>query len=77
MLYFLMEAKGKQHRCQSRSLESPGFSRGGMRCNLREVALSSTLRDNSTYKLQRTLFLKFGSHYCTEPPAPTGGGSTH
>ena len=43
---------------------------GGMRCNSREVALSSALRDNSTYKLQSqmtfrlyTLFLKLGSHY--------------
>ena len=31
--------------------------------DLREVALSSTLRDNSTCKLQCTLFLKLGSHY--------------
>ena len=53
-----------------------------MRCNPREVALSSASRDNSTYKLQSqmtrlcTLFLKLGSHYCREPPAPAGGGST-
>src|SRR5271157_4458286 len=47
-----------------------------MRCNTREVALSSALRDNSTCKLQCTLFLKLGSHYYREPPAPAGGGST-
>gem|GEM_PF-6561173 len=38
--------------------------------------LSSASRDNSTCKLQCTLFLKFGSHYCGEPPAPAGGDST-
>ena len=47
-----------------------------MRHNSREVALSSALRDNSTSKLQCTLFLKLGSHYYREPPAPAGGGST-
>ena len=47
-----------------------------MRCNPREVAFSSASRDNSTYKLQGTLFLKLGSHYYREPPAPAGGGST-
>jgi hypothetical protein len=38
-------------------------SRGGRRRKSREVALSTALRDNSTCKLQRTLFLKLGSHY--------------
>ena len=57
---------------------NPLASDGGeMRCNPREVALSSASRDNSTYKLQCTLFLKLGSHYCGEPPAPAGGGSTY
>jgi hypothetical protein len=59
-----------------RGLESLGFSRGGMRRNSREVALSSASLDNSTIKLQCTLFLKFGSHYYREPPAPAGGDST-
>ena len=55
-----------------------------MRCNPREVALSSALRDNSTCKLQSqmtfrlcTLFLKLGSHYFREPPAPAGWCSTY
>jgi len=47
-----------------------------MRCNPREVALSSALRDNSTYKLQGTSFLKLGSHYYREPTVPAGGCST-
>jgi hypothetical protein len=46
---------------------------GGMRYNQREVALSSTSRDNSTSKFQCTLFLKLGSHYYREPPAPARG----
>ena len=50
---------------------------GGMRCNSREVELSSASRDNSTRKLHCTLFLKLGSHYCMEPPAPTGACSTY
>ena len=55
----------------------PSSAGGGMRCNTREVALSSASRDNSTCKLQCTLFLKLGSHYYKEPPpAPAGGGST-
>jgi len=57
---------------------NPLTSDGGeMRCNPREVALSSASRDNSTRKLQSTLFLELGSHYCGEPPAPAGGGSTY
>jgi uncharacterized protein len=47
-----------------------------MRCNPREVALSSALRDNSSSKFQCATLLKFGTHYYREPPAPAGGGST-
>ena len=54
----------------------PASAGAGMRCNPREVALSSASRDNSTCKLQCTLFLKLGSHYYREPPASAGGGST-
>ena len=54
----------------------PALAGGRMRCNPREVALSSASRDNSTCKLQCTLFLKLGSHYYRESPAPAGGGST-
>ena len=56
---------------------NPPALAGGSRRRTREVALSSASRDNSTYKLQCTLFLKLGSHYCGEPPAPAGGGSTY
>ena len=48
----------------------PASAGGEMRCNPREVALSSISQDNSTGKLQSqmtfrlcTLFLKLGSHY--------------
>jgi hypothetical protein len=54
----------------------PASAGGGMRCNPREVALSSASRDNSTIKFQCTAFLKLGSHYFGEPLAPAGGGST-
>ena len=85
----------------------PASDGGGMRCNTREVALSSASRDEFnlyygtafvifefhsfdlqasvaddptvTFRLFRlcTLFLKLGSYYCGEPPAPAGGGSTY
>jgi hypothetical protein len=59
----------------SRDLDSSTPTGGGMRRNSREVALSSASRDNSSSKLQGTLFLKLGSHYYREPPASAGWGS--
>ena len=47
-----------------------------MRCNPREVALSSALRDNSTNASNFTSFVFSESYYYREPPAPAGGGST-
>jgi hypothetical protein len=57
-------------------LNPPASAGGGMRCNPREVALSSALQDNSSSKFQCATLLKFGTHYYREPPAPAGGGST-
>jgi hypothetical protein len=37
----------------------PASAGGGMRCNMREVALSSALQDNSSSKFQCATLLKF------------------
>ena len=72
------ESTGESHSYVNPAVWNPLAEAGRvMRCNPREVALSSASRDNSTRKLHCTLFLKLGSHYYMEPTAPAGACSTY